>query len=77
MYKVNMFNIFIAIKKLYQGKLITLLITPNNSEDVIIRPFSESIQFNYCLFCGKQISKNILSFNDRKQYSIEIRDDED
>ena len=61
----------------YVGVEYCQVITPNNSEDVIIRPFSESVQFNYCPFCGKQISKNILPFNDIKQYSIEIRDDED
>ena len=41
-------------------------------EEVIIRPFSETVQFNYCPFCGKQISKTIKDFD--KNYAIEIDD---
>lgn len=32
------------------------------SDNIIINPFSESIQFNYCPICGSQISKTVEDF---------------
>lgn len=33
-------------------------------ETVTVSPFSELMHFNYCPFCGKQISKEIKSFEE-------------
>jgi hypothetical protein len=49
-------------------------ILSNGETDVIIRPFSESIQFNYCPFCGQQISKEVLDFKDFHLHQISIDD---
>lgn len=52
-------------------------IMAKNKEEVIIRPFSETQQFNYCPFCGKQISKNIIDFDNIYNNHMEIEDEED
>ena len=46
-----------------------------DSEDgsLIIHPFSESIQWNYCPFCGKQISKNIFDFRNDERDNLYIK----
>jgi len=56
----------------YVGVSYTQEITSSSGEKAIIRPFSETAQFNFCPFCGKQISKTINDFS--KEYSIEIED---
>lgn len=36
-----------------------------------IHPFSESMPFNFCSFCGEQLSKNVEEFNENDwRYSI-------
>lgn len=40
-----------------------------NNKEVIIFPFTESMQWNYCPICGKQISKNINKSD--QSYAIE------
>ena len=40
--------------------------------DTVIHPYSEAIQFNFCPFCGEQISKNIMKFEGNYKYCIEI-----
>jgi hypothetical protein len=47
-------------------------ITTPDGKDVIIRPFSEMLQFNYCPFCGKQISKDIQNNEADNEYYVEI-----
>jgi len=42
--------------------------------EVIIRPFSEGIQFNFCPICGKQISQNIKAWEDYYEHQISIDD---
>lgn len=56
-------NVMVGID--YEHRLKTY-----KGKDVIIHPFSESMQFNYCPICGKQISKHIRDFE--KYYEIEI-----
>ena len=43
--------------------------------DTIVHPFSETIPFNFCPICGKQISKNISKFEDL-EYPIDIIENE-
>jgi len=45
-------------------------------KEVIIRPFSEGIQWNFCPICGKQISKAIKSWEDYYEHQISIDDKE-
>lgn len=61
----------------YVGVTYMQQIMSENDTKVIINPFSEGIQFNYCPFCGKQISENIKDFKDYYNCNIEIRDKED
>lgn len=51
-------------------------ITSPTKEEVVIRPFSEGIQFNYCPICGKRISKNIREFDKYYELIIEIKDED-
>jgi len=44
------------------------------SENVITNPYSETQQFNFCPFCGKQISKDIISFGEQYKQSIVIKE---
>lgn len=41
-------------------------------EKIIISPFSESIQFNFCPICGNKISDEIKRFEDYSDYIISI-----
>lgn len=34
----------------------------SKNSKVIVHPFSESIQINYCPFCGEKISKHVVQF---------------
>lgn len=43
---------------------------------VIISPFSETIQFNFCPICGKQISKDIKEFKDYSEHYISVEESE-
>lgn len=47
-------------------------LTEKNGGRCVISPFSEGVQFNYCPMCGKQISKNIKSFEDYSPHIIYI-----
>lgn len=51
-------------------------IVSKDDEKVIIRPFSESLQFNYCPFCAKQISENILEFDKNYDHIVCVEDNE-
>lgn len=61
-------NTFVGVE--YRQEL-----TKKNREKVIISPFSETIQFNFCPICGKQISNTVKDFKDyyNSQISIEKR----
>ena len=48
-----------------------LLFTEN---EIVIHPYSETIQFNYCPFCGKQISKDVIDFDKIYNNSIVIKE---
>ena len=43
-----------------------------DGKEVIVRPFSEGIQWNYCPICGEQISKEILDFDKYYDHQISI-----
>lgn len=45
-----------------------------NDNKAIIHPFSEGIQFNFCPFCGEQISELIKKFEDNFSHQISIND---
>lgn len=45
-------------------------------EEVIISPFSEGIQFNFCPICGKQISQNIKEWDKYHGHQITIDDND-
>lgn len=47
-----------------------------DGEDVIISPFSEGVQFNYCPVCGDQISETLKSFEELRHFEIEGAEDE-
>lgn len=51
-------------------------VTTKDKKQVIIRPFSEGIQFNYCPICGKQMSKTVKDFDDYYSHQIDIYDKE-
>lgn len=66
--KCNGCNMYFNLKgynidnNLYVGVEYNQTVTSPMGEDVIIRPFTESIKFNYCPICGQQISKNMSLF---------------
>ena len=45
-----------------------------DKKQVIVRPFSEAIQWNFCPICGEQISKEILDFDKYYDHQITIDD---
>lgn len=49
-------------------------IQSKENEEIIISPFSEMIQFNFCPICGIQISKNIEDFENYYSHQIDVRD---
>ena len=49
-------------------------LTSKNRTKVIIKPFSEGIQWNYCPICGKQISSTVQDFDDYYDHQIRIND---
>lgn len=56
-------NVVVGIK--YEQKIIS-----STGYEVVVHPFSETIQFNYCPICGKQISKYIKDFKDYYEFKI-------
>lgn len=60
-------NIFVGIQ--YRKE-----ISNNKQEIAIISPFSETIQFNFCPICGKQISENVKEFKDYYYNQISIEE---
>lgn len=58
----------IRVQICYNQKIMSTL----NSE-VIIYPFTETIQYNFCPMCGEQISKDIKQFKDNDFIQIEDR----
>jgi NADH:ubiquinone oxidoreductase subunit F (NADH-binding) len=52
-------------------------ISTKDRKEVKVHPFSESIQWNFCPICGKQISNKILDFEDYYSHQICIYDKED
>jgi len=61
-YKDDKGNVSVALE--YRQELT------NYHQEVIISPFSEMVQFNFCPMCGKQISKDIKSFEDNHDFII-------
>lgn len=49
-------------------------ISNHTDEKAVISPFSETIQFNFCPICGKQISSKIKGFKDYYYGQISIED---
>lgn len=49
----------------------------NEGNEVVVRPFTEGMQWNFCPVCGKQVSKNIKTFDKYYHNQIEIRDIEE
>lgn len=47
-------------------------LSKSGKETVVISPFSETIQFNFCPICGKQISDTVKEFKDYPDYYISI-----
>ena len=45
-----------------------------DKKEVVVHPFSEAIQWNYCPVCGEQISKEILDFDKYYDHQISIND---
>ena len=45
-----------------------------NREKVIISPFSETIQFNYCPFCGEQMSEDLREIDKYYDHQICVYD---
>jgi len=43
-------------------------------ESVIVNPFSETVQFNFCPMCGEQISKTIKPFEDNYNFIISVEE---
>lgn len=43
--------------------------------DIVIAPFSNRIQFNFCPFCGEQISKDIRKFEDNYHIKADEEDE--
>lgn len=41
-------------------------------EDVKIHSFSEGLHINYCPYCGKQVSKDIIDFDNIPQNKVEV-----
>jgi len=62
---------------IYVGVEYNQELTSSDGKKVYVRPFSETIQFNYCPICGKQISKNIKEFGKYYSNQISINDSED
>jgi hypothetical protein len=70
-FKLNSYN--------HDGKIIVGVeyrqeINSRDNEKIIISPFSEMIQFNFCPICGKQISKEIKDFENYYSHQIDIDD---
>lgn len=42
----------------------------SNDEKITISPFSEGMKFNFCPFCGEQISKDVEEFKMDNTYGI-------
>lgn len=51
-------------------------VTDKNKKKLVVHPFSETIRFNFCPICGKQLSKNILDPSDYYEHQISISDRE-
>lgn len=58
-------NIYVGVE--YRQEL-----SKNGREIVIISPFSETVQFNFCPICGKQISRTVKKFEEYSDYIISI-----
>lgn len=56
----------------YVGIDYEKIITDGKGEEVKIMPFSETIQFNYCPICGKQISEHIKNWDEYYSHQINI-----
>lgn len=46
------------------------------SDGFIISPFSETIQWSFCPFCGEQISQDIVLAEDIYKHQFEIEDED-
>lgn len=62
-------NIFVGVE--YRQEISNRI---QSKEKVVISPFSETIQFNFCPICGKQISNNVKEFKDYYHNQIHIED---
>lgn len=59
----------------YVGVDYEKIIADGKGEEVKIMPFSETIQFNYCPICGKQISKTIKDWDEYYSHQIYIEEE--
>ncbi len=60
--------------KVYVGVDYRQEVHKNNEEKLIIDAFSETIPFSFCPFCGIQLSKEIVSFEDISDYYITVEE---
>lgn len=60
----------------YVGVEYKQVLKSTEGEEVIIWPFSESIQFNFCPICGNKISRNIKRWSEYYEHQISIEDKE-
>lgn len=62
--------------EVYVDMAYTQKLKSKDGREVVIRPFSEGIQWNFCPVCGIQISKTIKSWEEYYDHQISINDKE-
>lgn len=62
-------NVYVGVE--FKQEILT---NRDDVEKIIISPFSEAIQFNFCPICGMQISKDIKDFGRYYEHQIYIED---
>ena len=60
----------------YVGVEYKQVIKSRGGEEVVIWPFSESIQFNFCPVCGDQLSKKLKHWREYFHHQICVEDRE-
>lgn len=70
--KGHVYNEDVYVSVEYNQELVS-----SDRDEVIIRPFSEAMQFNYCPICGEQISKIVRKNEEYYKNQISIVEIED
>lgn len=55
-----------------EGNMFLINKYERTNGDIKIHSSSESLHINYCPYCGKQVSKDIIDFDDMYQNVIEV-----